>query len=73
MDFLLGIPEMAEVLRSKVEALSGDDIQTTAMRIAQMFDAIKTVRGMNDESAAVAVPPTSTPPAASTPPAPTVQ
>lgn len=70
MDFLLGIPEMAEVLRSKVEALSGDDIQTTAMRIAQMFDAIKTVRGMNDEAPDIVVPPTVAP---SAPSAPTVQ
>src|SRR5690606_16701046 len=73
MDFLLGIPEMAEVLRSKVEALSGDDIQSTAMRIAQMFDAIKTVRGMNDEPAAVVVPPVVTPESPITPATPPVQ
>lgn len=42
MDFLMGIPEMAEVLRAKVEALSGDDIESTALRIAGMFNAIRT-------------------------------
>jgi hypothetical protein len=47
MDFLLGIPELAEVMKAKVEALSGDDIETSALRIAKMFDAIRTVRGMN--------------------------
>lgn len=40
-DLLMNIPEFAEVFRTKVEALSGDDFQTTLARINSMFDALK--------------------------------
>lgn len=48
MDFLMNIPEAAEILRSKVEAISGDDFEKTAVRIAQMLDVIRSVRGTSD-------------------------
>lgn len=37
MDLLLDIPEVAEVFKAKVEALSGDDIDTLFTRIAVML------------------------------------
>ena len=48
MDFLMSIPEMAEVMRAKVEALSGDELETTALRMAKMFEVIRSVRGSNE-------------------------
>jgi flotillin len=41
MDMLMGIPEMAEVFRTKVEALSGEDFQETLTKINAMFDTLK--------------------------------
>jgi flotillin len=44
MDMLLNIPEVSEMFRSKVEALSGEDFNHTLTRISQMFEVL---RGMN--------------------------
>lgn len=45
MDMLLGIPEVAEVFTAKVEALSGEDFETTLMKAATLFNALKDVQG----------------------------
>lgn len=42
-DLLMNIPEFAEVFRTKVEALSGEDFQTTLARINMMFETLKSV------------------------------
>ncbi len=43
MDFLMGIPEVAEVLRTKVEALSGEDFDKTIHRVMSMFTSLRTI------------------------------
>lgn len=53
MDMLLGIPEVAEVFRAKVEALSGEDFQNTLKKISLMFETLKTAdTGGQDASSA---------------------
>lgn len=44
LDFLMGIPETAEILRSKVEALSGDDFEMMAARIAALLNTLRGVK-----------------------------
>ncbi len=41
LGLLMGIPEVAEVFRTKVEALSGEDFSKTVERIGQMFDSLR--------------------------------
>ncbi len=41
MDMLVNIPEVAEVFRTKVEALSGEDLETTVARVGSLFNALK--------------------------------
>lgn len=43
MDMLLTIPEVAEILRTKVEALSGDDFAKTVERVGMLFKQIQGV------------------------------
>lgn len=43
MDLLMNIPEVAEVFRSKVEALSGEDMQTTMQRFARLLNTLRTI------------------------------
>jgi flotillin len=43
MDLLLNIPEVAEMLRTKVEALSGDDFATTVDRFAMLFRRLQSL------------------------------
>lgn len=43
MDMLMNIPEVAEVFRTKVEALSGEDFSTTVKRVMQMFEGLRQV------------------------------
>jgi flotillin len=57
MEFLLGIPEMAEIFRSKVEALSGDDLQVTIARISALMSALRST-GNGDGSKPAQEPPT---------------
>ncbi|MBW4438355.1 MAG: hypothetical protein KME04_14545 [Pleurocapsa minor GSE-CHR-MK-17-07R] len=44
LEFLNGIPETAEVLRAKVEALSGDDFETTIVRISNLLTILRGAR-----------------------------
>jgi flotillin len=49
MDMLMSIPEMAEVFRTKVEALSGEDLESTAMRISRLFAVLRSANlGLDD-------------------------
>lgn len=41
MDMLLNIPEVAEMFRAKVEALSGDDFETTVSRLAALLSSVQ--------------------------------
>ncbi len=43
MNLLMDIPEVAEVFRTKVEALSGDDFETTLGRVVSMFNSLREV------------------------------
>lgn len=45
LDFLMNIPEAAEVLRTKIEALSGDDVETMAVRISTLLNALRNAGG----------------------------
>lgn len=45
MQMLLGIPEVAEMFRTKVEALSGEDFEQTINKVAKMFHALRDVDG----------------------------
>ena len=75
LNMLMGIPEMAEVFRTKVEALSGDDFESTMMRVARLFAAVREPdsNGHNGDGAAtnghtapasqIVITPTETPPA----------
>lgn len=56
LDFLMGIPEAAEVLRTKVEALSGDDFETMAVRISALLNTLRGA-GSSAYSAAPTTPP----------------
>ncbi|MCB9456870.1 MAG: hypothetical protein H6671_12865 [Anaerolineaceae bacterium] len=47
MDMLMNIPEVAEMFRTKVEALSGEDFNHTVERISGLFNTLK---GVEDES-----------------------
>ncbi len=48
MDMLMNIPEVAETFRAKVEALSGEDVETTMVRLAQLFASVQTAAGKSD-------------------------
>ncbi|MEQ8674021.1 MAG: SPFH domain-containing protein [Aggregatilineales bacterium] len=41
MQMLLGIPEVAEMFRTKVEALSGEDFEQTINKVAKMFNVLR--------------------------------
>jgi flotillin len=41
MDMLLNVPEVAEMFRAKVEALSGEDFNQTLMKMMKMLDTLK--------------------------------
>ncbi|HLU08325.1 MAG TPA: SPFH domain-containing protein [Oceanobacillus sp.] len=41
MDMLVNIPEVAEIFRTKVEALSGEDLESTISRVGKLFAALK--------------------------------
>lgn len=41
MDLLVNIPEVAEVFRTKVEALSGEDFEATVKRMAHLYDLLR--------------------------------
>ena len=41
MDLLLNIPEVAEIFKAKVEALSGDDLDVTLARIGELLDGLR--------------------------------
>lgn len=43
MDMLLNIPEVAEMFRAKVEALSNEDLETTVKKVAKLFNSLKEV------------------------------
>lgn len=43
MDMLLNIPEVAEMFKTKVEALSGEDFQKTVNKVMEMFESLKGV------------------------------
>jgi len=47
MDMLLGIPEVAEVFTAKVEALSGEDFQTTLTKATSLFNTLKDMQGVD--------------------------
>jgi hypothetical protein len=40
-DMVMNIPEMAETFRAKVEALSGEDFETSLARVAQLFTVLR--------------------------------
>lgn len=46
MDMLLGIPEVAEIFTAKVEALSGEDFNTTLTKVTMLLDSLKDVQGI---------------------------
>lgn len=43
MNMIMSIPEVAEMFRTKVEALSGEDFQKTIERVALLFNTLKSV------------------------------
>ncbi len=45
LDLLMHIPEVSEMFRAKVEALSGDDFETTMKRAADLFKSLRTMDG----------------------------
>ncbi|HLA44190.1 MAG TPA: hypothetical protein VJZ27_12175, partial [Aggregatilineales bacterium] len=51
MDMLLNIPEVAEVFKAKVEALSGEDITVMLSRITDMLNNLKGMRTSDHDSA----------------------
>ncbi len=55
MDFLLGIPEVAEVFRTKVEALSGDDFDKTVTKVLEMFRSMRQIDEDVQKTAAVPI------------------
>jgi flotillin len=55
MDLLLNIPEVAETLRTKVEALSGEDFDRTIDRVALLFKRLQSVDSGSDAPPAVTV------------------
>jgi flotillin len=59
MDMLLNIPEVAETLRTKVEALSGEDFEKTIARIAGLFNALKSLDTQDGGAGAGGQPPAS--------------
>jgi len=42
MDLLMNIPEVAEVFKAKVEALSGEDLASTLNRVTELLNAVRT-------------------------------
>jgi flotillin len=71
LDFLMGIPEAAEIMRTKVEALSGDDFETMAVRISGLLNMMRSARTADAPPAAPVE--TTEPPKAQTPPPPPVK
>lgn len=61
MDLLLNIPEVAEIFRTKVEALSGEDFEKTINRVATLFRTLQQVEKDDAPSGNVVITP---PPAA---------
>lgn len=67
LGMLMEIPEIAEMFRVKVEALSGEDFERTLQRIATMFQSLRDMEGGHSSSAAPAplspesLPPSPTP------------
>lgn len=51
MEMLMGIPEVADMFRSKVEALSGEDFENTIDRVAKMFKMLKSVENGDETNA----------------------
>lgn len=51
VDMLLNIPEVAEMFRTKVEALSGEDFEQAIARMAQMFRSLQDMDASEFESA----------------------
>lgn len=51
MDMLMNIPEVAETLRAKVEALSGEDLEKTISKIANLFNALKAAEANGERAA----------------------
>jgi len=45
MQMLLGIPEVAEMFRTKVEALSGEDFENTITKVSKMFNSLRDADG----------------------------
>jgi flotillin len=43
LDLLMRIPDVSEMFRAKVEALSGDDFETTMKRAAELFKSLRTL------------------------------
>ena len=41
MDMLMNMPEMTEMFRAKVEALSGEDLEATVARLAHLFSVLR--------------------------------
>ncbi len=60
MDMLMNIPEVAEMFRTKVEALSGEDFTVTMTRMAQMFKSLQDMG--SDETTVKAAPASHTDP-----------
>lgn len=60
MDMLLNIPEVTEMFRAKVEALSGEDVETTMVRLAQLMSSVQTAAASTKD--AVSKPETVIPP-----------
>ena len=63
MDMLVNIPEVAEVFRSKVEALSGEDLASTVARVGHLFNALKGSEIGKNGVAAMVEPPMQSEPA----------
>lgn len=69
MDLLMNVPEVSEMFRAKVEALSGEDFESTVTRLAQLFALLKNVDAKPAESTpAVVTEATVTPSAPIAPP-----
>lgn len=48
MNMLMDIPEVADMFRTKVEALSGQDFEKTLERVMMMFNSLKSVDAQHD-------------------------
>jgi flotillin len=61
LDMLMNIPEVAETFRTKVEALSGDDFETTMLRVARFTQALRSGELSSEGTADIPVPPAAKP------------